>query len=63
MIRLVMWINKGPTDFDTRVQFTDWDEETTVAGQVAQLTAGADVVVATGRCARCLTASTIRCTC
>jgi menaquinone-dependent protoporphyrinogen oxidase len=41
MMRLVMWINKGPTDFDTKVEFTDWDEVERFAGKVAQLTAGA----------------------
>jgi menaquinone-dependent protoporphyrinogen oxidase len=40
MMRLVMWINKGPTDFATNVQFTNWDEVERFAGQVAQLTAG-----------------------
>jgi menaquinone-dependent protoporphyrinogen oxidase len=45
MMRLVMWINKGPTDFDTKVQFTDWDEVERFAGKVAQLTAGAEVPV------------------
>jgi len=25
VIRLIMWINKGPTDLDTQVDFTDWD--------------------------------------
>ena len=39
MMRLVMWINKGPTDFATKVQFTNWDEVDRFAGQVAQLTA------------------------
>jgi menaquinone-dependent protoporphyrinogen oxidase len=43
MMRLVMWINKGPTDFSANVQFTDWDEVERFAGKVAQLTAGADV--------------------
>ena len=43
MMRLVMWINKGPTDFSTRVTFTDWDEVERFAGKVAQLTAGTDV--------------------
>jgi menaquinone-dependent protoporphyrinogen IX oxidase len=38
-----MWINKGPTDFNTKVEFTDWDEVERFAGKVAQLTAGADV--------------------
>ena len=40
MMRFVMWVNKGPTDFATRVQFTNWDEVDRFAGQVAQLTAG-----------------------
>jgi menaquinone-dependent protoporphyrinogen oxidase len=42
MMRFVMWINKGPTDFSTRVQFTDWNEVERFAGAVAELsTAGA----------------------
>ncbi|HQR20311.1 MAG TPA: menaquinone-dependent protoporphyrinogen IX dehydrogenase [Burkholderiaceae bacterium] len=40
MMRFVMWINKGPTDFATKVQFTSWDEVDRFAVQVAQLTAG-----------------------
>lgn len=40
MMRLVMWINKGPTDFNTKVQFTNWDEVERFAGQVAALSAG-----------------------
>jgi menaquinone-dependent protoporphyrinogen oxidase len=40
MMRFVMWINKGPTDFDTKVQFTNWDEVDRFAGQVARLAAG-----------------------
>ena len=43
MMRLVMWINKGPTDFSTKVQFTDWNEVERFADKVAQLTAGAEV--------------------
>lgn len=39
MMRLVMWINKGPTDFSTKVQFTDWNEVDRFAGRVADLTA------------------------
>lgn len=41
MMRLVMWINKGPTDFATKVQFTDWNDVERFAGQVARLTGGA----------------------
>lgn len=40
MMRLVMWVNRGPTDFATKVQFTNWDEVERFAGRVAQL--GAD---------------------
>jgi len=37
MMRFVMWINKGPTDPETKVQFTNWDEVERFAGQVAAL--------------------------
>ena len=40
MMRFVMWINKGPTDFATAVQFTNWDEVERFAGQVAALASG-----------------------
>jgi menaquinone-dependent protoporphyrinogen oxidase len=40
MMRFVMWINKGPTDLDTRVQFTNWDQVERFAGQVAALANG-----------------------
>ena len=40
MVRLVMWITKGPTDFAAKVQYTDWDEVDRFARQVAQLTTG-----------------------
>ncbi len=40
MMRFVMWINKGPTDFNTKVQFTNWDEVERFAGQVAKLVNG-----------------------
>jgi len=39
MMRLVMWINKGPTDFAAKVQFTNWDEVNRFAEQVSRLTA------------------------
>ena len=38
MMRFVMWVNKGPTDFNTKVQFTNWQEVERFADQVAQLT-------------------------
>lgn len=37
MMRLVMWINQGPTDLDTKVEFTNWQEVERFAGQVAAL--------------------------
>ena len=40
MMRLVMWINKGPTDPATKVQFTDWNEVERFAGRVAALANG-----------------------
>jgi menaquinone-dependent protoporphyrinogen oxidase len=40
MMRFVMWINKGPTDFATKVQFTNWDEVERFAGRVAALATG-----------------------
>lgn len=40
MMRFVMWINKGPTDFSTKVQFTDWDEVERFAGRVAAFANG-----------------------
>jgi menaquinone-dependent protoporphyrinogen oxidase len=40
MVRLVMWISKGPTDFAAKLQYTDWDEVDRFARQVAQLTTG-----------------------
>jgi len=40
MMRFVMWINKGPTDFATKVQFTDWDEVERFAGRVAAFANG-----------------------
>jgi len=42
MMRLVMWINKGPTALDTKVQFTNWDDVERFAVQVGQLTANAE---------------------
>lgn len=39
LMRLVMWINKGPTDLASKVQFTDWNAVERFAGQVAELSA------------------------
>ncbi len=41
MMRLVMWINRGPTDPHTKVSFTNWDEVDRFAGQVLELVRGA----------------------
>ena len=43
MMRFVMWINKGPTDFATKVQFTNWDEVERFAGKVAAFANGQPV--------------------
>lgn len=43
MMRFVMWINKGPTDFSTKVQFTDWVEVERFAGRVAAFASGQPV--------------------
>lgn len=40
MMRLVMWINRGPTDLHTKVQFTNWAEVERFASQVAELARG-----------------------
>lgn len=37
MMRLVMWINRGPTDFATKVAFTNWQEVERYAERVAAL--------------------------
>jgi menaquinone-dependent protoporphyrinogen oxidase len=26
MIRFIMWMTKGPTDPDTNIEFTDWNQ-------------------------------------
>jgi len=43
MMRLVMWINKGPTDFSAKVQFTNWDEVERFAGRLAAFANGQSV--------------------
>jgi len=39
-IRLIMKINRGPTDLNTKVAFTDWDEVDRFAGRFAALLDG-----------------------
>jgi len=41
-IRLIMKINRGPTDLNTKVEFTDWDQVDRFAAQFAALLAGRD---------------------
>lgn len=38
MMRLVMWVNRGPTDPNSKLEFTDWDAVDRFAAQVAALT-------------------------
>lgn len=37
VIRFIMWITKGPTDPQTNIEYTDWDEVDRFAGQAAML--------------------------
>ncbi|WP_220746686.1 menaquinone-dependent protoporphyrinogen IX dehydrogenase, partial [Shewanella colwelliana] len=34
IIRFIMWITKGPTDANTKVEYTDWDKVTYYAEQL-----------------------------
>lgn len=36
IIRFIMWITKGPTDPDTKVEFTDWDKVDQFAKQIIE---------------------------
>jgi len=40
MIRLIMWITKGPTDLDSDVDFTDWGEVEAFGEAVFELVQG-----------------------
>lgn len=40
MMRFVMWLNKGPTDFSTKAQFTNWEEVERFAGRLAAFANG-----------------------
>ena len=40
IIRFIMWITGGPTDPQTKVEYTDWEEVRRFAGQIAAMTAG-----------------------
>ena len=37
MIRLIMWITKGPTDPTLTVEFTDWDSVDEFARRIASM--------------------------
>ena len=37
IIRFIMTLTKGPTDLNTKVEFTDWDQVKHFAGQVREL--------------------------
>ena len=40
IIRFIMWITGGPTDPQTKVEYTDWEEVRRFAGQIAAMTTG-----------------------
>lgn len=46
VVRLIMWITRGPTDFSAKMQYTNWDDVDRFAGNIAQLAAGARVAPA-----------------
>ena len=35
MIRLIMWITKGPTDLSKSFEFTDWDDVASFCDDIA----------------------------
>lgn len=37
MIQFIMWITKGPTDKNTKIEYTDWDKVTSFATQICKL--------------------------
>ena len=37
MIRLIMWITKGPTDPTLTIEFTDWDKVEEFGNRVAEM--------------------------
>lgn len=39
IIRFIMWLTKGPTAADTRIEYTDWDAVDRFADQIAKLRA------------------------
>jgi menaquinone-dependent protoporphyrinogen oxidase len=37
MIRLIMWMTKGPTDPQTTIEFTDWDKVDAFGHKIAEM--------------------------
>lgn len=37
MIRMIMWITKGPTDPKTNIEFTDWCEVEAFAKEISEM--------------------------
>ncbi len=40
IIRFIMWLTGGPTDPQTRIEYTNWDAVRAFAGEVAAMTSG-----------------------
>lgn len=37
MIQFIMWITKGPTDTNTKIEYTDWDRVTSLSEKIVAL--------------------------
>ncbi len=37
MIRMIMWITKGPTDPKTNIEFTDWREVEAFGKEISEM--------------------------
>jgi menaquinone-dependent protoporphyrinogen oxidase len=44
IIRFIMWLTKGPTAPDTKVEYTDWDAVDRFAEQILKLASSSDEV-------------------
>ncbi len=40
VIRFIMWLTRGPTDPQTRAEYTDWSEVERFAGRIAEFASG-----------------------
>jgi menaquinone-dependent protoporphyrinogen oxidase len=40
VIRFIMWLTKGPTDPQTKIEYTNWDEVERFATRIAALAGG-----------------------